>query len=121
MSEPPRSIGSVVNIRYRDAGLHLEPFDKNVPFSDRADSVIAWLQLPEEVRPHLIMWYMEEPDAIGHSATPDSSATLDVVENLDKVLNHFFTEARQLDIFDKIDFYRSFGSWNGHLLSPRNM
>lgn len=39
-----------------------KPFDKNVPFSDRADSVIAWLQLPEEVRPHLIMWYMEEPD-----------------------------------------------------------
>ena len=27
-----------------------------------------------------------------------------MVENLDKVLNHFFTEARQLDIFDKIDF-----------------
>ena len=66
--------------------------------------MISWLKLPEDVRPHLIMWYMEEPDAIGHSATPDSSATLDVVENLDKVLNHFFTEARQLDIFDKIDF-----------------
>ena len=81
-----------------------KPFDKSVPFSDRADSVISWLKLPEDVRPHLIMWYMEEPDAIGHSATPDSSATLDVVENLDKVLNHFFTEARQLDIFDKIDF-----------------
>lgn len=81
-----------------------KPFDKSVPFSDRADSVISWLKLPEDIRPHLIMWYMEEPDAIGHSATPDSSATLDVVENLDKVLNHFFTEARKLDIFDKIDF-----------------
>ena len=52
-----------------------KPFDKSVPFSDRADSVISWLKLPEDVRPHLIMWYMEEPDAIGHSATPDSSAT----------------------------------------------
>ena len=81
-----------------------KPFDKSVSFSDRADSVISWLKLPEDIRPHLIMWYMEEPDAIGHSATPDSSATLDVVENLDKVLNHFFTEARKLDIFDKIDF-----------------
>lgn len=60
--------------------------------------MISWLKLPEDIRPHLIMWYMEEPDAIGHSATPDSSATLDVVENLDKVLNHFFTEARKLDI-----------------------
>lgn len=79
-------------------------FDKSVSFADRADSVVSWLKLPEEVRPHLIMWYMEEPDAIGHSYTPDSSATLNKVEELDAVLNHFFTEARKLDIFDKIDF-----------------
>lgn len=81
-----------------------KPFDKNVPYSDRADSVVAWLRLPEEVRPHLIMWYIEEPDAIGHVCTPDSSATLQKVEELDRVLNHFFNEARKLDIFDKIDF-----------------
>lgn len=79
-------------------------FDKTVSFSDRADSVIAWLKLPEDVRPHLIMWYMEEPDVIGHACTPDSSATLDMIEELDKVINHFFSEARKLDIFDKIDF-----------------
>lgn len=36
-------------------------FDKSVSFSSRADSVIAWLRLPEAIRPHLIMWYMEEP------------------------------------------------------------
>lgn len=79
-------------------------FDKSVSFSSRADSVIAWLRLPEAIRPHLIMWYMEEPDAIGHFATPDSSATLEVVENLDNVLGCFFSKARQLEIFDKIDF-----------------
>ena len=81
-----------------------KPFDKNVPFSDRADSVIVWLQLPEEVRPHLIMWYMEEPDGVGHRATPDSSATLSTVEHLDRILGDFFAEARRLDIFDQIDF-----------------
>lgn len=79
-------------------------YDKSVSFSDRADSVVSWLKLPEEARPHLIMWYMEEPDGIGHACTPDSSATLQKVEELDVVLNHFFTEARELDIFDKIDF-----------------
>lgn len=79
-------------------------FDSSVPFIDRADSVISWLQRPEENRPHLIMWYYEEPDAIGHYASPDSSATLDKVEEIDRVLNHFFTNARKLDIFDQIDF-----------------
>lgn len=81
-----------------------KPFDAGVPFSDRADSVISWLQLPEKVRPHLIMWYMEEPDAIGHRATPDSSATFQKIEQLDSIVGQFFSKARQLDIFDKIDF-----------------
>lgn len=79
-------------------------FDKSVTFSDRADSVIAWLKLPEKERPHLIMWYMEEPDAIGHACTPDSAATLSKVEELDGILNHFFNEARRLPQFDQIDF-----------------
>jgi predicted AlkP superfamily pyrophosphatase or phosphodiesterase len=79
-------------------------YDKSVPFDNRADSVIAWLQLPEDVRPHLIMWYMEEPDGIGHSQTPDSAATLAMVEELDNVLARFFNRARQLPHFDRIDF-----------------
>lgn len=79
-------------------------FDNSVPFKNRADSVLSWLQLPEDVRPHLVMWYIEEPDAIGHRATPDSAATLQVVEELDQLLGYFFAEARKLDIFKKIDF-----------------
>lgn len=79
-------------------------FDGSVPFKNRADSVLSWLQLPEEIRPHLLMWYIEEPDAIGHRATPDSAATLQVVEELDQLLAYFFTEVRKLDIFKKIDF-----------------
>ena len=79
-------------------------FDSKVPFIDRADSVIAWLKKPAATRPHLIMWYMEEPDGVGHRATPDSSATLSTVEHLDRILGDFFAEARRLDIFDQIDF-----------------
>ncbi|WP_455639648.1 alkaline phosphatase family protein [Parabacteroides sp.] len=96
-------VGSEYSIQGRQPSIW-KPFDKNVPFAARADSVVAWLQLPEDIRPHLIMWYMEEPDAIGHACTPDSSATLQKVEELDRVLNHFFNEARKLDIFNQIDF-----------------
>ena len=79
-------------------------FDSKVPFMDRADSVIAWLKKPEKERPHLIMWYMEEPDHSGHIYSPDSSAVVPVIEDLDRVLAHFFNQARQLDIFKQIDF-----------------
>ncbi|MDR1200277.1 MAG: ectonucleotide pyrophosphatase/phosphodiesterase [Tannerellaceae bacterium] len=79
-------------------------YDKSVPYTNRADSVVSWLQLPKDTRPHLIMWYIEEPDGIGHYATPDSSATYAMVEKLDSVLNYYFTEARKLKHFKKINF-----------------
>lgn len=96
-------VGSEFPIQGRQPSIW-KPFDKKVPFSDRADSVITWLQLPEKVRPHLIMWYMEEPDFTGHFITPDSSEILLKVEELDRVLTHFFTEVRKLDVFSQIDF-----------------
>ncbi|MBC8603106.1 alkaline phosphatase family protein [Parabacteroides acidifaciens] len=96
-------VGSEYPIQGRQPSVW-KPFDKNVPFSDRADSVIAWLQLPEKVRPHLIMWYMEEPDAIGHKVGPDAAETLSTVEELDRILGDFFAKARKLKIFNKIDF-----------------
>ncbi|MDR0659249.1 MAG: ectonucleotide pyrophosphatase/phosphodiesterase [Prevotellaceae bacterium] len=79
-------------------------FDSSVPYKDRADSVVAWLRLPEDIRPHLIMWYIEEPDAAGHNYTPDSAATYRMVEHLDSVLHYFFNEARKLEQFEQIDF-----------------
>lgn len=96
-------VGSETPIKGKQPSIW-KKFDKTVPYTDRADSVVSWLQLSQEVRPQLIMWYIEEPDGIGHTATPDSSAVIDMVEHLDGVLHHFFTEVRKLDIFPQIDF-----------------
>lgn len=96
-------VGSEVKLPSGQPSI-LKPFDSSTPFTDRADSVIAWLRRPVHERPRLIMWYMEEPDAIGHAATPDSITTLQKVEELDQILGRFFREARELDIYEKIDF-----------------
>lgn len=79
-------------------------FTSKIDFQSRADSVISWLQRPEESRPHLIMWYFEEPDAISHATTPDSKETRAMIEGLDALLGRFFESARQLAIFPQIDF-----------------
>ena len=50
------------------------------------------------------MWYMEEPDGIGHKVGPDAAETLSTVEELDRILGDFFAKARKLKIFNKIDF-----------------
>jgi len=95
-------VGSDINI----GGLpsNYKHFTKTIPFSNRADTVLAWLQLPAKTRPHLIMWYIEEPDAVGHLFKPESKQVKNMVESLDSLLGAFFNKARKLKTFKKTDF-----------------
>jgi predicted AlkP superfamily pyrophosphatase or phosphodiesterase len=63
-----------------------KPFDEEVPFSDRVDTVLKWLSLPERKRPHLITLYFEEPDAVSHVYGPLSPETGAVVKSLDSLM-----------------------------------
>ena len=47
-------------------------YDHDLPYVDRIDTVISWLQKPEEFRPRLILFYFDEPDGIGHKYGPES-------------------------------------------------
>ncbi|MRR18843.1 alkaline phosphatase family protein [bacterium] len=61
-------------------------FDDEVAFGDRVDTVLKWLSLPANRRPHLVTLYFEEPDAISHDYGPVSSETGDVVRSLDSLI-----------------------------------
>ena len=87
-------------------GLHptyWKNYDQSLPFTNRIDSVIGWLNLPEKKRPHLIMWYMHEPDAAGHRYGPYSSKTLDQVKLLDSLIGVYMKKINQLPIAKKIN------------------
>lgn len=78
-------------------------YEHRLPFEQRIDSVIAWLQLPEKNRPRLIMWYMHEPDAIGHRFGPESPETLQKVTYLDSLVGVFCRKIRSLEHADRIN------------------
>lgn len=77
---------------------------KGLSLDARIDSLSNWLQLPEEKRPHLIMWYYLEPDMVGHIYGPDSPELIAEVEKLDTFVGDFFTAMRKLPIFDQLNF-----------------
>lgn len=81
-----------------------KPFNDQIPYTDRADSIISWLQLPEAERPRLLMWYIEEPDHTGHNETPESPKTLRMVEKMDSVVGYFRERLAALPIADKVNF-----------------
>ncbi len=79
-------------------------YDHDFPYYQRADSVIAWLKLPESKRPHLITWYVDQPDSYGHKYGPNSNEIKDKLQELDQLLAYFIAEAKKLDIYKDINF-----------------
>ncbi len=79
-------------------------YDQSVPFTARIDTVIHWLQLPEDKRPHLIMWYIHQPDEISHYEGPLSTATGKMVTYLDSLVGVFRTRLSELPIASKVNF-----------------
>jgi len=78
-------------------------YKHDYPFEARLDTVIAWLQLPEEIRPHLILWYMHEPDGVGHDHGPDGDITRSTVIYLDSLVGVFLHKLEELPITGQVN------------------
>jgi len=78
-------------------------YQHDFPFAQRADSVIAWLQLPPERRPHLITWYMHEPDSRSHAYGPGSPEVKEVLVYIDSLIGDFMEKLARLPIADQVN------------------
>lgn len=96
-------VGSEAPVQGQQAHIW-KKYQHHLPFKQRADSVIKWLQLPESQRPHLIMWYVSEPDGVGHHHGPNSNEILNEMQSLDSLLFYFIQEMEHLPNADEINF-----------------
>lgn len=78
-------------------------YENDFPYKQRIDSVISWLQKPADIRPHLILWYFDEPDHTGHKYGPDSKELEDKIIELDFLIGYFISEIQKLPIADQIN------------------
>lgn len=58
-------------------------FTEKFPMTARIEVVKDWLNLPEETRPHLITFYISEPDHAGHDHGPESPEAAEAVKMVD--------------------------------------
>uniref|UniRef100_A0A183USX0 Venom phosphodiesterase 2 n=1 Tax=Toxocara canis TaxID=6265 RepID=A0A183USX0_TOXCA len=63
-------------------------YDGSVPFTQRIDKAIEWLNMPEDERPSLVMVYMEEPDSAGHMAGAESQQVRTASITVDGMINY---------------------------------
>lgn len=78
-------------------------YDHHFDFYQRVDSVMAWLSLEESKRPHMISWYVAEPDGVGHRFGPKSSQADSVVQSLDDLLGYFMKQVAEHPLADQIN------------------
>ncbi len=79
-------------------------YEHKFPFEQRLDTVIAWLNMPEEKRPRLIMWYFDEPDSSGHRFGPENDSLQPTIHRVDSLVGVFRNKLATLPIADKVDF-----------------
>ena len=95
-------VGSEADIQ----GMHpsiWKKYDHHFDFYQRVDSVISWLSLPEEKRPHLITWYVHEPDGVGHGYGPHSPEVDSTIISLDHLLGYFMQKLSEHPLANEVN------------------
>ena len=95
-------VGSEAPIRGRFPTYWLA-YDESVPYTDRVDQVIAWLNLPLDQRPGLLFLYFDEPDGTAHCYGPVHKETGEVVHYLDSVLGYLRSGIAALDHGEQVN------------------
>ncbi|XP_068087676.1 ectonucleotide pyrophosphatase/phosphodiesterase family member 1 [Hyperolius riggenbachi] len=73
-------------------------YNGSVPFESRVVSVLKWLNLPENMRPHFYTLYLEEPDSSGHRHGPVSSEVIKALMRVDHIIGMLMDGLKQLQL-----------------------
>jgi len=84
-------VGSEAAIQNTRATYYYD-FNEKIAVNQRIQTVKEWLSLPAERRPHLITFYLSEPDHAGHRYGPEAPETQKAVKMVDSII-YQLTEA----------------------------
>ncbi|MGB9665081.1 MAG: ectonucleotide pyrophosphatase/phosphodiesterase [Ignavibacteria bacterium] len=95
-------VGSEQDVDYKKP-TYFYHYDQKIPFEDRVNQVIKWLQLPENERPQFITLYFEEPDSKGHTFGPNSPETNKAIALVDSMLGLLINGLQNIKMEDKVN------------------
>lgn len=78
-------VGSEAEIKGTRPSYYYD-YTERITVDERIEIVKNWLSLPEETRPHLITFYVSEPDHAGHRYGPDAPQTEKAVKMVDSIV-----------------------------------
>lgn len=72
------------------------PYDEDLPYKTRVDSVIHWLQMEGETAPGFMTLYFSKVDTYGHWYGPDSDSVAVAVKEVDEHLGYLIEELNRI-------------------------
>jgi len=94
--------GSELDLNYRRPD-YVKHYNKNFPYYARVDTVIKWLQMPYDVRPHFITLYFSLTDTYGHKYGPNSKEINFAISKVDSVLGYLFKRVNKIGMKDSLN------------------
>ncbi|MGF6850592.1 putative AlkP superfamily pyrophosphatase or phosphodiesterase [Chitinophaga sp. W3I9] len=73
-------------------------YQEKTGIDQRIQTVVNWLRLPEDQRPHFITFYFPEVDHMGHSWGPDADSLRSAVQFVDAAIGKMVTAVAQLNL-----------------------
>lgn len=70
-------------------------YDGSIPHEQRIDSVITWLSLEDETRPHFITLYFSRIDSYGHRHGPESEEVTQAIADMDRDIGYLIAELQR--------------------------
>lgn len=81
-----------------------KPFDDDMPDEARVDTVLAWLRLPDAMRPRLVTLYFEMTDDAGSRHGPGSAQANAAIARADSMVRRLLDGTRSLPFADRINY-----------------
>ncbi|WP_340105260.1 alkaline phosphatase family protein [Rhodohalobacter sp. 8-1] len=72
------------------------PYDEDLPYKARVDSVIHWLQMEGETAPGFMTLYFSKVDTYGHWYGPDSDSVAVALKEVDEHLGYLIEELNRI-------------------------
>lgn len=77
-------------------------YNGSVSYEQRVDTVLGWVDLPDDKRPNLITLYFEEPDHTGHQTGPDSPEIGEAITRVDTIIGRLLDGLDARGMFESI-------------------
>ncbi|HEV3485957.1 MAG TPA: ectonucleotide pyrophosphatase/phosphodiesterase, partial [Vicinamibacterales bacterium] len=78
------------------------PYDGGIPNDERVDTVLEWLRLPSERRPHLVTLYFSQLDSVSHEHPLNAPAIERAAQSLDRTIGRLMAGIAGLPDGDRV-------------------